>query len=89
MKISRLLRALTGHFTGFSTGFFLGVFLTFLTAAGDALLLPYALASSFCCFDDCALRRHIHSIPLHYIQSLQVTNQKILVVQDALIELLD
>jgi hypothetical protein len=49
-------------------GFFLGVSLTFLTAAGDALLLPYALAYSFCCLDDRALRRHIHSIPPHYGQ---------------------
>jgi hypothetical protein len=32
----------------------LGV-LAFLAAAGDVTLLPYALAYSFCCFDDRAL----------------------------------
>jgi len=50
------------------TGFFLGVALTFLTAASDASLLPGALAYSFCCLDDRALRRHIHSIPPQYLR---------------------
>jgi len=48
----------------FLAGFFLGVVLTFLTAAGDASLLPCALAYLFYCLDDRAHRRHIYSIPL-------------------------
>jgi len=54
----------------FFTGFFLGVSLTFLIAAGDAPFLLYALAHLFCCFDDRALRRHIHSIPPYYVAIL-------------------
>jgi len=58
MKISRHLRVLTGPL---QVSF--GRFCYFLTAASDASLLPSALAYSFCCLDDRALRRHIHFIP--------------------------
>jgi hypothetical protein len=49
----------------FCTGF-LGVVSALPTATGDAISLPIRWPYLFYRLEDCALRRHIHLIPLQY-----------------------